>query len=156
MNEKEYDQLARSSCFVCRILEGEPLIPDPQILFEDDQVFVMLNQLPAQEGYCLVCPKKHVEKLESDLSQEEWLHLQSIVQKTAKAVREVTGAIRIYIASLGSTERNAHIHIHVCPCPQGTPFEQQQFEAMRTWKEINPERMHDLAERIRSFLASEF
>jgi hypothetical protein len=48
----------------------------------------------------------------------------------AYAVAEATGAIRIYLASLGSPERNAHLHVHVCPCPAGTPFDEQQFRAM--------------------------
>lgn len=153
MNEKEYDQLARSECFMCRILEGDPMIPNPEIVYEDERVFVMLNQLPTQEGYCLVCPKKHAERFETDLTTEEWIHLQTIVQKTAKAIRETTEAIRVYTASLGSPERNSHIHIHVCPCPKGTPFDQQQFEAMKTWKTVEPTRMQELAGWIRELLS---
>ena len=126
----EYDRLARSDCFVCRIVAGKPLIPNVQIVYEDDQVIAFLNQFPTQEGYTIVCPKRHVERFESELSAEEWLHLQTVVQKIARAVSESTGAIRMYIASLGSPERNAHLHIHVCPCPPGTPFHEQQFAAM--------------------------
>jgi hypothetical protein len=64
----------------------------------------------------------------------------------------VTGAIRMYLASLGRPERNAHLHLHVCLCPPGTPFEEQQFAAME-WKDgrylLSAERLDELAEQIR-------
>ncbi|MBI5288356.1 MAG: HIT family protein [Chloroflexi bacterium] len=125
-----YDRVTRSACFVCRIVEGRPLFPNPRIVYEDDSVIAFLNQFPSQEGYTIVCPKRHDERFEMDLSLEEWAHLQRVVRDLARAVADATGAMRMYIASLGSPERNAHLHIHVCPCPAGTPFEKQQFAAM--------------------------
>jgi diadenosine tetraphosphate (Ap4A) HIT family hydrolase len=125
-----YDKVARSACFVCRIVEGRPLFPGPRIVYEDGDVIAFLNQFPTQEGYTIVCPKRHVERFEADVTLHEWMHLQRVVRHVARAVAEVTGAMRMYIASLGSPERNAHVHIHVCPCPPGTPFEEQQFAAM--------------------------
>jgi diadenosine tetraphosphate (Ap4A) HIT family hydrolase len=126
----EYDAATRSACFVCRIVEGRPLFPGLRIVYEDDRTIAFLNQFPSQEGYTIVCPKRHAERFEADLSPAEWAHLQGVVQEVARAVAQVTDAIRMYVASLGSPERNAHLHIHVCPCPAGTPFEQQQFAAM--------------------------
>src|SRR5205823_3463175 len=104
------------------------------------------------EGYTLVCPKAHVERYESELTPEAWLHLLAVVQRIARAVREVTGAIRMYLASLGSPERNPHLHLHVCPCPEGTPFDQQQFETMRfadgQYLALTDERLDELAAQI--------
>ena len=151
-DESTYDKITRSACFVCRIVEGKPLIPNPKIVYEDEKVIAFLNQFPTQEGYTIVCPKSHQERYEQDLSEEEWLYLQKIVRKVSKAVSEATNAIRMYIASLGSPERNAHVHIHVCPCKSGTPFEEQQFKAMELkngkYLEISPERMEEIAVRI--------
>jgi len=149
---EEYDWLCRSDCFVCRIVAGRPLVPNPHVVYEDDRVIAFLNQFPTQEGYTLVCPKRHVERYEAELSPEEWLHLQGVVQRVSRAVAEATGAMRMYIASLGSPERNAHLHIHVCPCPAGTPFTEQQFAAMEieggTYLNLPDERMRDIAARI--------
>lgn len=156
MDDAEYDRIARSDCFVCRIVAGNPLIPNVQIVYENEQVIAFLNQFPTQEGYTIVCPKRHAERFESDLTTEEWLHLQTVVQRVARAVSDATSAIRMYIASLGSPERNAHLHIHVCPCPPGTPFEMQQGEAMRMkdgrYLDISDERMEELANAIRECL----
>ncbi len=154
---EQYDAVSRSACFVCRIVEGRPLVPNPRIVFEDDRVIAFLNQFPSQEGYTLACPKRHVERFETDLSDEEWRHLQDVVRRVARAVSDATGAIRMYLASLGSPERNPHLHIHVCPCPPGTPFEQQQFAAMM-WRDghyllLSDERLDELAAAIRANLA---
>src|SRR4051812_36542923 len=97
-NRDEYDRLARSDCFVCRIVVGKPLIANPHVVYEDDQVIAFFNQFPTQEGYTIVCPKRHVERFESDLSAEEWLYLQAVVQRVAHAIAETTGAIRMYVA----------------------------------------------------------
>ena len=149
----EYDALARSGCFVCRIVEGRPHVQDPRVVYEDTQVIAFLNQFPSQEGYTIVCPKRHVERYETELSPEEWAHLLGVVQRIARAVSEATGAIRMYLASLGSPERNAHLHLHVCPCPPGTPFAEQQFAAMESKDGqsllLSDERMDDLAVLIR-------
>lgn len=150
----EYDTATRSACFVCRIVEGRPLFAHPRIIHEDTQVIAFLNQFPSQEGYAIVCPKRHAERFETDLSEHEWSHLQKVVRDIARAVADATGAIRMYIASLGSPERNAHIHLHVCPCPPGTPFERQRFVTMLGHREISGERLDELAESIRQNLRS--
>ncbi len=80
MNHEEYDRIARSDCFVCRIIAGKPLVPNPQIVYEDEQVIAFLNQFPTQEGYTIVCPKRHIERFETEMTAEEWLHLQKVVQ----------------------------------------------------------------------------
>ena len=155
---EEYDALARSGCFVCRIVEGRPLIPGVRIVYEDARVIAFLNQLPSQEGYTIVCPKRHVERYETDLAPDEWAHLLGVVQRIARAVAAATGAVRMYLTSLGSPERNAHLHLHVCPCPPGTPFEAQQFAAME-WKggqplQLSEARLDELAGLIRQGLAT--
>jgi diadenosine tetraphosphate (Ap4A) HIT family hydrolase len=123
-------------------------------VYDDAQVIGSLNQFPSQEGYTIVCPKRHAERFETDLSDQEWSHLQSVARQIAQAVAEATDAIRMYMASLGSPERNPHVHIHVCPCPRGTPFEQQQFVAMLGHRELSDERLDELAESIRQNLRS--
>ena len=68
----------------------------------------------------------------------------------------MTGAIRMYLASLGSPERNPHLHLHVCPCPEGTPFEQQQFAAMQIedfqYLQLSDEHLDVLATQLRRTL----
>jgi diadenosine tetraphosphate (Ap4A) HIT family hydrolase len=90
------------------------------------------------------------------MPKDEWLYLMEKVQTIAQAVSKSTHAIRMYIASLGSPERNAHVHIHVCPCPPGTPLEKQQFEAMQfhadSYMKLSDERMQKLAANIKAHI----
>ena len=62
----------------------------------------------------------------------------------------------MYLASLGSPERNPPLHIHVCPCPPGTPFDEQQFAAMQfkdgKYLVLTDERQDELAAAIRQHL----
>jgi histidine triad (HIT) family protein len=140
LDASEYDRLARSACFVCAIVEGRALIPDPAVIYDDGRVIAFLDQFPPQDGYTLVCPKRHVERWELDLTSAEWVHLLGVAQHVARAVAETTGAIRVYLALLGSPERNSHVHLHICPCPAGTPIERQQLAAMQ-----HPEGRHSIA-----------
>lgn len=148
-----YHEMSTSACFVCRIVEGDPLIPGVHILAEDEFMISFLNQFPTQEGYALVCPKRHVERFESDLSVAEWTRLQEQVHRISVAVARTTDAMRMYVASWGSPQRNSHLHVHVCPCPQGTPVEEQQLAAMDmpdgTYLNVETGRMAQLAESIR-------
>jgi ATP adenylyltransferase len=86
---------------------------------------------PTQYGYTLVAPKEHKEQVAGDFTVEEYLGLQRVVHRVAEAVREEVGAERVYVLSLGSNQGNAHVHWHVVPLPPGTPYEEQQFAAVR-------------------------
>jgi diadenosine tetraphosphate (Ap4A) HIT family hydrolase len=156
ISEEDYHAISISDCFICRIVAGDPLVADPQIVYEDEKTIAFLNQFPTQEGYALVCPKRHVERYEEDLTEEEWLHLQRVVQKVSGAIAKATNSMRMYTASLGSPQKNSHLHIHVCPCPKGTPLEKQQGAAMNwgggEYLDISTERMRKIAKEIREYM----
>ena len=118
-------------CFVCAILARHPGFPDHHIIDEDEDAIVFLAMNPTQYGYTLVAPKEHKEQVAGDFTVEEYLGLQRVVHRVAEAVREEVGAERMYVLSLGSNQGNAHVHWHVVPVPQGTPYEEQQFSAVR-------------------------
>ena len=72
-------------------------------------------------------PRRHVEDVVRDLSTEEYLALQAVVQRVARALNEVVPTERTYILSLGSMQENAHVHWHIAPLPPGVPYQQQRF-----------------------------
>ena len=65
-----------------------------------------------------------------DLEDAEFLALQHVVHKVAKAVAAVVPTERMYCMSLGSKEGNAHVHWHIAPLPPGVPYDQQQYHAL--------------------------
>jgi diadenosine tetraphosphate (Ap4A) HIT family hydrolase len=117
-------------CFVCAIVSRDPDFPEHHVFYEDDAVIAFLNRYPTQYGYTLVAPKEHREQVAGDFTVEEYLGLQRVVHRVAKAVREEVGAERVYLLSLGSNQGNAHVHWHVVPLPPGIPYEEQQFVAL--------------------------
>ena len=104
-----------------------------------------------------MCPKRHVERFESELSPAEWQRLLDVTQRIARSISEAMGAMRMYLASLGSPQGNPHLHLHVCPCPPGTPLEEQQGAAMRgkngDYLHLSDERLDEIARLIRAGLA---
>lgn len=156
LDRDEYENLMKSACFVCRIVEGNPLTPGVRIVYEDDNFIAFLNQFPTQEGYTIVSPKRHVERFEEDMTAEEWAELQIKVRKVAGAVSKATDAMRMYIASWGKQDRNNHIHIHVCPCPQGTPLEKQELAAMQrvngAYLNLRDDKLDEIVAKIKAHL----
>lgn len=116
-------------CFVCATLSGHPDYRH-HVLYEDDEIIAFLNREPTLLGSSLVAPKRHAHRLVQDLDAEEYLRLQAVVYRVARAVSRAVPTERMYVVSLGSEQGNAHIHWHVAPLPPGVPYEQQQFTAL--------------------------
>jgi len=116
-------------CFICETVRGNPDFAH-HIVYEDDETIAFLNKYPTLRGYTLVCPKAHREDLVDDLSSVEYLRLQAIVHRIAKALKRIIPTERVYVLSLGSQTGNSHLHWHVAPLPPGVPPEQQQFHAL--------------------------
>jgi diadenosine tetraphosphate (Ap4A) HIT family hydrolase len=141
-------------CFVCATIAGLPGYEHEVILDEPEHV-AFLSRYPTVYGYALVCPRRHVEHVVGDLTEAEYLALQAVVYRVARAVEAAVAPERTYLLSLGSQQGNAHIHWHVAPLPPGTPYEQQQFHALMAehgripW---SPEQAADLGGRIRAEL----
>lgn len=117
-------------CFICEIVAGKPRRAAHELVYEDAQVIAFLSSMPSHYGQTLVCPKRHVENVVDDLALDDYLYLQSIVHKVGRAVAQVVKPERIYIASFGSQQMNAHVHFHIHPLPVGVPVRQQQMASM--------------------------
>src|SRR5215469_4680712 len=129
----DVEQYARRSregpCFVCAILDGHPDYRHHDV-YEDADTIAFLSRYPTLRGYCLVAPKRHVESWLNDLTEAQFLALQGVVYRVARAVAMTVPTERMYSLSLGSRQGNAHLHWHIAPLPPGVPYHQQQFHAL--------------------------
>jgi diadenosine tetraphosphate (Ap4A) HIT family hydrolase len=79
-----------------------------------------------------------------------------VIHAVAEALRTELKPDRVYIASLGSQQANAHVHWHVVPCPPGVPFEEQQLALLDVQRrgvlEISAEEGQALAAQLRAHL----
>jgi histidine triad (HIT) family protein/ATP adenylyltransferase len=154
--EAYHQRVRQGPCFICAMTAGHPEYAHEVILDDGDHVG-FLSRYPTLYGYVLVAPRRHVEHVVRDVTVEQYLALQAVIYRVARAVETVVAPERTYLLSLGSQQGNSHVHWHIAPLPPGTPYEQQQFHAlmgeygMIGWERADAE---DLAARLRSALGA--
>lgn len=139
-------------CFVCSILAGTPGYPHHDV-YEDADTIAFLASHPTLLGYCIVAPNRHVEDWVLEMAEDEFLRLQRVVRRVARAVAAVVSVERMYSLSLGSRQGNAHLHWHVAPLPPGVPYERQQYYAVMAENgvlEVDDNSQTALAQAIRN------
>ncbi len=152
--EQYVHRVLEGPCFVCALVAGHPDYLHHQV-YEDEDTVAFLSRYPTLLGYCLVAPKKHVESWLHDLSESDFLRLQSVIHRIALAVAATVPTERMYLLSLGSQQGNAHLHWHVAPLPPGVPYDQQQFHALMAENgvlDVDDAAQATLAQRIRIHL----
>jgi diadenosine tetraphosphate (Ap4A) HIT family hydrolase len=135
-------------CFVCRFVSGEPGYEHEEI-YADDACVALLSRYPTQFGYSLVVPREHIVDVTGD--RRLFRHVTDAVYDLAEAMKQVLPVERVYLASLGSLQGNAHVHWHVVPLPPGVPYADQQFHAMMAEHGVigtDPAEMAVLAQRL--------
>ncbi len=112
MNEYEDDNI------FAKILRGE--IPSTKI-FENEDILVFMDVMPASKGHCLVVPKTPSRNL-LDADPKTLANLMPIIQKTAKATKKALNADGIIIKQFNETSAGQtvfHLHFHVIPTYEG-------------------------------------
>lgn len=148
---------ATAPCFISAIVAGTARRRAHEIVYEDDRVIAFLSAGPTHYGQTLVCPKRHVVDVVGDLDLDEYLYLQRVVHAVGRAVERAVAPERIYIASFGSHQVNAHVHFHIHPLPPGVPVREQQMVSMLAERvgrlELTPAEWDELGLRIRTAVA---
>jgi len=151
-----YSRRVKSSpCFICALQRGAP--EDwHEVVWDDGEHIAFLSRYPTLYGYVLVSPKAHVEHVVGELSLDQYLRLQAVVYRVARAVEAVVPSERTYVLSLGSQQGNSHVHWHIAPLRPGTPPQRQQFHALMAENGViawSPEQAMELGAKIRAALA---
>ena len=119
---------SQKSCFICELVAGRG---SNVVIWTDDAHIAFLNRYPTLFGYTLVAPKAHLTDVTGSFDIDGYVALQRFLFEVCEAVRLETGAERMYLLSLGSHQGHPHVHWHVAPLPPDTPYEMQQYEALR-------------------------
>lgn len=96
-------------CVFCKIIDRE--IEGNDILFEDDNVLVMLDVDWAVKGHTLVIWKEHLNNV-SDLSRQDFTHFSEIARRTEKALLEELNLDKSAILKSGGIVSHFHFHIY--------------------------------------------
>ena len=115
-------ELPAADCFVCAKHALGQNAPGG-VLFEDDQVYAghaypLVEPVSAYRGYLVAEPVRHVAGL-GDLTDPEAVALGLLVNRLARALKEVAEAEHVY--SFGFGDGVAHLHVVLAPRYAGTP-----------------------------------
>ena len=137
-----------SECIFCRIVRGEL---DAYIVYEDERTMAFLDVNPLAEGHVLVVPKRHLQAFE-DMTEEDACALSRAVLKVDRAVMKALGvdSTTIGVNNGGAAGQVVpHLHVHIVPrrYGDGAGTIHSMFENR---PRPDPERLREIAERIRS------
>ena len=140
-------------CFVCaKHARGDGVLGG--VLFEDDVVYAghaypLTGPAVAYRGYLVAEPKRHAAGL-GDLTDPEAAALGRLVNRLARALKEVAEAEHVYSFVLG--DGLAHLHVVLAPRYPGTPREYWGVR-LREWPEaprVGEDEMRSLVARLRA------
>lgn len=105
-------------CIFCKIASHE--VDAPDIFFEDEKVFVMLDRDWAVKGHALVIWKEHALNM-SDLGREDFSHFSDIVRQTEKALLSTLSVDKSVVLKSGGIV--SHFHFHIYPVLSSMPWD---------------------------------
>ncbi|MCS0638294.1 HIT family protein [Streptomyces sp. LP05-1] len=112
----------RKDCFTCaQELRGTALPPRERIA-ADDHWRVAHATGTALPGWLVLVPRRHVTAV-WELTDAEAESLGSWQVRLSRALREVVGCPKTYVAQFAEAEGYAHVHFHVVPRDRELPEE---------------------------------
>lgn len=123
-----------------KIINGD--IPCYKIA-EDERYFAFLDIRPLNAGHTLVIPKMETDYI-FDIGDEELAGMILFAKKVAVAIKKAVPCERVGMAVIGLEVPHAHIHL--------SPINTIHDLDFRNTKQLGPEQMQEIAERIRANL----
>jgi diadenosine tetraphosphate (Ap4A) HIT family hydrolase len=125
-----------------KIYSGE--IPG-EIVYDDDQCFVMLTIEPITPGHCLVIPKEQVDHL-WDVNDELYQHLMHVAKAMADRMRNVYDYKRIGMLVEGFGVPHAHVHIF----GYEQPLEPTMMDHIKNKRTLGADELKAEADKLRA------
>ena len=104
-------------CIFCHIgknLDDEKL----QILFYDENCYVVMNKFPYSPGHIMVIPYYHTDKIE-ELEEDVWQKISKRVRQSVKLLKDIMPCEGVNIGmNLGKAAGagiEQHVHYHILP-----------------------------------------
>ena len=102
----------KDDCLFCKIVRKE--VP-ANILYEDDNVMVIMDAYPTTDGHSLVIPKKHYEDI-YDIPDDYLLKLINIGKTKAQDIMgKLDKESLSFLFNYGKDQAIKHIHLHLLP-----------------------------------------
>jgi diadenosine tetraphosphate (Ap4A) HIT family hydrolase len=130
-----------------------------RILFKDDLIVAFPTNTPIVPGHILVCPSRHVSKID-ELTEKEFKALRDFIIKLKNSLKKTFQAEGFNIAwneSEIAGQSVSHLHIHVVPRKEGDKgiykYEPRKFlYRPGSRKESSTEELKKVSELVKSNL----
>ena len=102
----------KNDCLFCKIVNKEV---DAKILYEDNDVMIILDAYPDTDGHTLVIPKKHYEDIYS-IDDDVLLKIIGIGKDTTKMLMtKLDKSALTFLVNYGDAQVIKHFHLHLLP-----------------------------------------
>lgn len=102
----------KDDCLFCKIARKEV---DSKILYEDEDIMVIMDAYPDTDGHTLVIPKKHYEDIYS-IDSEVLLKIIEMGRKYAtKLMTTLDKSALTFLVNYGDAQVIKHFHLHLLP-----------------------------------------
>ena len=102
----------KNDCLFCKIVRKE--VPS-KILYEDDDILVILDAFPDTDGHTLIIPKKHFEDI-YEVSDEILIKMFKKARKLTKDLMfKLDKSALTFLINYGDSQAIKHIHLHLLP-----------------------------------------
>lgn len=93
--------------------------------------------------------RRHAATL-AEMTAEEASELGTLVRLTSRALAEVTGCAKTYVAQFAEDPQHRHVHFHVIPVPHDNPDELRSYRIFARLgvpkdQQVPEERLNELA-----------
>ncbi|HEY9584429.1 MAG TPA: HIT domain-containing protein, partial [Candidatus Paceibacterota bacterium] len=127
-----------------------------RLIYKDALVMAFPTNIPITPGHSLVCPARHIAKID-DLSTEEIVAIKSLIIKLKVSLKKCLGAEGFNIAwNEGETAGQSvgHLHIHVVPRTTGDTgicgYDPRKFLYRPGSRDISPDQeLQEVSELIK-------
>ena len=102
----------KDDCLFCKIANKEI---EAKILYEDEDLMVILDAYPDTDGHTLVIPKKHYEDIYS-IDSEVFLKIFTTGKEKAQTLMNKLNKNSLtFLVNYGDAQAIKHFHLHLLP-----------------------------------------
>ena len=102
----------KDDCLFCKIANKEI---EAKILYEDEDLMVILDAYPDTDGHTLVIPKKHYEDIYS-IDPEMFLKIFTTGKEKAQTLmNKLAKSSLTFLINYGDAQVIKHLHLHLLP-----------------------------------------
>ncbi|MFH1622425.1 MAG: HIT domain-containing protein [Candidatus Omnitrophota bacterium] len=105
-------------CVLCFAFKNKRLDKNNFVILRGKHSFSLLNIYPYNNGHFMICPNRHVKKLEQ-LNSNEILDLFEVIKKTKRLTHKVLKPegynMGINLGKISGAGIDNHLHLHVVP-----------------------------------------